>query len=132
MSALTNYGENLLLDWMFTAGAATRPTAWYVALHTADPTEVGTTSEVLVGSDSAYTRKTVTFAAASGGQSLSTLQVAHTPAVAAGSYTVTHVSICDAATAGNDLMKAALLVPRLISNANPLVIAAGDIVAALD
>jgi hypothetical protein len=132
MSALTNYGENLLLDWMFTAGAASRPTAWYVALHTADPTEVGTTSEVLVGSDSAYTRKTVTFAAASGGQSLSTLQVAHTPAVAAGSYTVTHVSICDAATAGNVLMKGALLVPRLISNANPLVIAAGDIVAALD
>ena len=132
MSALTNYGENLLLDWLFTTGSATRPTAWYVALHTADPTEVGTTSEVLVGSDSAYTRKTVTFAAASGGQSLSTLQVAHTPAVAAGSYTVTHISICDAATAGNVLMKGALLVPRLIDNSNPLVIAAGDIVAALD
>lgn len=132
MSALTNYGENLLLNWMFTTGAATRPTAWYVALHTADPTEVGTTSEVLVGSDSAYTRKTITFGTATVGQSLSTLQVAHTPAVAAGSYTVTHISICDAATAGNVLIKGALLVPRLIDNANPLVIAAGDIVAALD
>jgi len=74
----------------------------------------------------------VTFGTATVGQSLSTLQVAHTPAVAATAYTVTHISICDALTAGNVLMKGALLVPRLIDNANPLVIAAGDIVAALD
>jgi hypothetical protein len=132
MSALTNFGENLLLDWMFTAGAATRPTAWFVALHTADPTEAGSTGEMTTGTDADYVRKAVTFAAAASGQSLSTLQVAHTPAVAAGSYTVTHISIWDAATAGNALMKGALLVPRLINNANPLVINVGDIVAALD
>ena len=132
MSAFTDFAENLLLNWMFTTGTAVRPTAWYIALHTADPTETGAVSEVLVAADSAYARKAVTFGASTGGQSLSTLQVAHTPAVGATAYTVTHISVCDALTTGNVLMKGALLVPRTIDNANPLVLAIGDIVAALD
>ena len=34
MAALSDYAEKLLLDWSMTAGSATRPTAWYVALYT--------------------------------------------------------------------------------------------------
>lgn len=132
MSDFTDYAENLLLAWMFTTGAAVRPTAWYVALHTADPGETGDANEVLVGDDADYTRKTMTYAAPSGGQSLSTLAVAHTPAVGATAYTVTHLSICDALTAGNVLMKGALAVPRTIDNANPLSLSAGDLIAAID
>lgn len=131
MADLTDYAENMLLAWMLTAGAVTRPTAWFVALHTGNPGEAGSANEVLVGADADYTRKAVTFGAPSGGQSLTTTQVAHTPAAGA-SYTVTHISICDAASAGNVLKKGALLVPRTINNSNPLVLAAGDIIAALD
>ena len=132
MSALTNYSENLFLDWMFTTGPAVRPTAWYIALHTADPTEAGNEAEVVVGDDADYVRKAIVFDAAVSGQALSVTQVAWTPASGAAAYQVTHISICDAETAGNVLMKGALLVPRTIDNANPLVISIGDIVAAVD
>ena len=138
MSGLTNYGEDLLVTWMFTtdaAAAAARPTAWYVALHTEDPTETGAVGEVLLANDAAYTaRKTVTFAnpVAGRGMSLSTIQVSHTPDATAAPYTVTHASIWDAAAAGNCLIKGALPIPRTISNAAPLTFEIGEIIAAMD
>ena len=135
MSGLTNHGEDMLVTWMFTdATAPTRPTAWYVALHTEDPTETGAVGEVLVANDADYTRKTVTFAdpVAGSGMCLSEVQVSHTPASGATAYTVTHASIWDAATAGNCLMKGALPIPRTISNAAPLTFEIGEIIAAMD
>jgi hypothetical protein len=36
-TAKTNFAENLVATWMLTASAATRPTAWFVAPHSADP-----------------------------------------------------------------------------------------------
>ena len=41
MAALSDYAEKLLLDWAMTTGSATRPTAWYVALYTAAPSDSG-------------------------------------------------------------------------------------------
>jgi len=131
MSDLTDYAENLLLNWMLTTETVVRPTAWFIALHTADPTEAGNVAEVVVEDDADYARKAITYDAAVGGQCLSAVQVAWTPAVGATAYQVTHISICDAETAGNVLMKGALLVPRTIDNANPLILSIGDIVAAL-
>lgn len=132
MSAFTNDGENLLLNWMFTAGSPTRPTAWYVALHTGDPGETGASNEVVVGSDADYVRQAVTMGAATTGTSASTTQVTHTPAVAAGTYSVTHASIWTASTAGTCLIKGALASARSISNASPLVFEIGEIIAAID
>lgn len=131
--SLSNHAEDMLLTWAFTAASApTRPTEWFVALHTADPGEACTNSEMIVGTDADYARKSVTFSAPSSGSSASAGSVSHTPAVAAGSYTVTHVSVWDAVTAGNALIYGALVIPRTISNANPFTISAGDLVAALD
>jgi hypothetical protein len=41
MSALSDYSEKLLLDWLMTSGSETRPTACYVALYTAAPSDSG-------------------------------------------------------------------------------------------
>ena len=130
--SFTTYGENLLLNWVFTTGSATRPTAWFVGLHTADPTETGATAEMIVGTDADYIRQAVTLGASTTGSSASTSQVVFTPAVAAGSYTVTHVSIWTAATSGNCLMYGTLATSRTISNASPLTFEIGEIIAALD
>ena len=67
MSCLSDYAENLVLTWLLTATAATRPSAWYVALHTGDPGETGASNEVVVGTDADYVRKAITFADGSGG-----------------------------------------------------------------
>ena len=137
MSGFTSAGADLVVKWMFTDADMTglRPTAWYVALHTGDPTESGEENEVLVANDAAYTaRKTVTFAdpVAGSGMCLSELQVSHTPDAGATPYTVTHASIWTAATGGTCLMKGALPIPRTISNAAPLTFEIGEIIAAAD
>ena len=137
MSGLPSAGADLAVKWMFTDADMTglRPTAWYVALHTADPTEAGNVGEVLVANDAAYTgRKTVTFAdpVAGSGMCLSEGQVSHTPDATATPYTVTHASIWTATTGGTCLIKGALPIPRTISNAAPLTFEIGEIIAAMD
>lgn len=132
MSALTNTAEDLLLNWLFTTGSLTRPTAWHVALHTADPSETGASAEVTTGTDSAYTRKSITFDAAASGQALSLGAVTWTVNGASAGYTVSHISIWDASTAGNCLMKGALPVPRPLAAGQVLTFSIGGIIAALD
>lgn len=53
MSSFTDYAENLALTYLFTTGAVTRPTAWFVGLFTAAPSDTGGGTEV---SGSAYAR----------------------------------------------------------------------------
>lgn len=132
MSALTNHGENLGLNFLFNTETVTRPTAWYVALHTEDPTEAGNVGEVVTGTDADYVRKSITFGAESGGQVLSTNQVSWTVNSASAGYTVTHISICDAASAGNVIAKGALLASRTLAANDVLTFNVGEIVASLD
>lgn len=134
MSGLTNYAEDLLLKWAFTTSSATRPTEWHVALHTSDPTETGAVAEVVVGTDANYTRKSITFNApvASSGQALSAGSVTWTVHSGSAGYTVTHISIWDASTSGNCLIKGALPVPRALAASQVLTFSTGDIIAALN
>ena len=132
MSGLTNHAEDLLLTWMFTATAATRPTAWYAALHTGDPGEAGSANEVLVGTDADYVRKSITFDDPTSGQSPSLGAATWTVDAGSGGYTVTHLSIWDASTSGNCLIKGALPVSRSLAASQVLTFAIGDIIAALD
>lgn len=134
MSALTNHGEDLLVTWMFTATAVTRPTTWFVALHTADPGEVGSADEVTTGTDADYVRKSITFAnpVASSGQVLSDASVSWTVNSGSAGYTVTHASIWDASTAGNCLMKGQLPVSRTLAASGVLTFAIGEVIAAMD
>jgi len=67
--SFTTYGENLLINWAFNVDSVTRPTAWFVAIHTADPTETGATAEMVVGTDADYVRQAVTMGTSSSGSS---------------------------------------------------------------
>ena len=130
--SFTTYGENLLINWAFNVDSVTRPTAWFVAIHTADPTETGATAEMVVGTDADYVRQAVTMGTSSSGSSASTTQVVFTPAAAAGTYSVTHASVWATAPGSVSLIKGPLATPRSISNASPLTFEIGEIIAALD
>ncbi len=125
MAALSDYAEKLLLDWMMTTGSATRPTAWYVALFTAAPSDSGGGTEVSTGG---YARQSVTFDAASspGGTTSNSGEVSFT-ASGADYGTVTHMGIFDAASSGNLLWHGALTASKTVADGDTLTFAVGNI-----
>lgn len=129
MTAFTNHAEDLVMDWVFTNGAVTRPTAWYVALHTADPTETGAVGEL---SGNGYARQSVTFSASSGGATSNSGSLTFGPNASSNWGSVSHVSVWDAVTAGNCLAYGALSSPVTINVGDSLVISAGNLDITLD
>jgi hypothetical protein len=125
MAALSDYAEKLLLDWSMTTGAATRPTAWYVALYTAAPSDSGGGTQVSTGG---YARQSVTFAAATspGGTTSNTNTVSFT-ATGANYGTVTHIGIFDALTAGNLLWHGAMTASKTVNDGDTLEFSIGNI-----
>lgn len=123
MAALSDFAEDLLLDWAMTNGSATRPTSWYVALYTAAPSDSGGGTEVSTGG---YARQSVTFAAASGGTTSNSGAVSFT-ASGANYGTCTHVGIFDASTSGNLIWHGALSASKLIEDGDTLEFAIGNI-----
>lgn len=125
MAALSDYAEKLLLDWMMTTGSATRPTAWYVALYTAAPSDSGGGTEVSTGG---YSRKSVAFdAASSPGGTTSNSGVVSWTASGANYGTVTHIGIFDASTSGNLLWHGALTASKVVNDGDTLEFAVGNI-----
>jgi hypothetical protein len=125
MAALSDYAEKLLLDWSMTTGSATRPTAWFVALYTAAPSDSGGGTEVSTGG---YSRKAVTFAAATspGGTTSNTGAVSFT-ASGANYGTVTHIGIFDASTGGNLLWHGAMTASKTVNDGDTLEFSIGNI-----
>jgi hypothetical protein len=129
MSALSDYAEKLILDWTMTTGSATRPTAWYVALYTAAPSDSGGGTEVSTGG---YARKAVTFSAASSpGGTTSNSGVVTWTASGAAYGTVTHIGIFDAVTTGNLLWHGALTASKTVNDGDTLEFSAGNIALTL-
>lgn len=125
MSA-SDYLENKLLDHVLRNTAFSQPAALYMALHTADPGDTGTASEVTGGS---YARQTIAFAAASSGSAVSSGAVNFTAMPAA---TVTHFSIKDASTSGNTLFVGALSTPQTTTAGQTLTFPAGQVSVTCD
>ena len=125
MSALSDYSEKLLLDWLMTTGSATRPTAWYVALYTAAPSDSGGGTEV---SGSGYSRQSASFSAASspGGTTSNSNTISFT--ASGGSWgTVTHIGIFDNSTGGNLLWHGGLTASKIVGDGDTLEFAIGNI-----
>jgi hypothetical protein len=128
--SLTTAGANLQLTWTLTATSVTRPTAWYIALHTANPTETGTVGELTTSQASSYARYTITFGAPSASLITSSNSISIPVGTVTGTVTVTHVSIwkSSSSTSADDVFYyGALAVPRLISSSETLVFAPGEI-----
>jgi hypothetical protein len=127
MTALTNFAETQLLTWFFTAGATTRPTQWFVQVHTGDPGEDGTGGLTGLAGQG---RAAATFAVA-GSVASNTGAVDVAMTVTPG-QNLTHVSIWSAATAGNPLAYGPLDQPRSVTSGDTLQIAAGALTVTLD
>ena len=127
MSSFSDYAENLTLKYLFTTDAVTRPTAWYVGLFTAAPSDAGGGTEV---SGSAYVRMATGTMTVSGTSPTNCTNSAaiEFPAASGGNWgTITHVAIFDASTSGNMLGWAALTTSRTINDGDILRVPAGDL-----
>lgn len=130
MSSFTNYTENLVLTWLLTNGSATRPTAWYVGLFTAAPSDAGGGTEV---SGSGYVRKATGTITVSGTDTTATNSAAIEFAAASGGNwgSITHAAIFDAETSGNMIAWAQLTTARTINDGDVFRIPAGSLTVTL-
>ena len=127
---ISTFSGNLVLDWLLDDTAVTRPTTWFLSMHTAAPGLTGA-NELVTGTDANYVRKAITFAAAASLAKATDAGVTWTANAGATPYIVTHIGIWDALTAGNFLAYGALAVPEPVAAGGALNLAAGRVIATL-
>jgi hypothetical protein len=115
MSSFSDYTENLVLTWLFTGNSATRPTAWYVGLFTAAPSDTGGGTEV---TGNAYARvATGTISGSGTSTTFSNAAAIEFASASGGNWgTVGWAAIFDASTGGNMLAWAPLTTSRVIND----------------
>jgi hypothetical protein len=134
MSAASNFLENKVLDHVLTATSYTAPTTRYLALFTGTAVDVlgrleaGTLTDEISGG--AYTRKTVTFAAAASGSSATNATVTF-DAASANWGTVTCVAIMDASTGGNVLFYGQVTTAKNIESGDTFQVSSGNLTVSL-
>jgi hypothetical protein len=127
MAEMSNYLENALINATLRATTFTSPATVYVSLHTADPTDDGSGTEVSGGS---YARKSATFASPSNGASSTSADVTFDQAT--GSWgTITHIGLWDNSTSGNLLYHTALSASKAIATGDIFKIASGSLTVTL-
>lgn len=130
MSSFSDYTENLVLNWLFTANSATRPTAWYVGLFTGAPSDTGGGTEV---SGNAYVRKaTGTITVAGTATTATNAAAIEFPAATGGDWgTIGWAAIFDAESGGTMLAWASLTTSRTINDGDVLRIPASSLTITL-
>lgn len=108
---------NLANKWldMLGASAFTAPTSTYVKLHTGDPGSAATSN-----ASANTTRVILVWSAASSGSKAITTTLPSWATWAAGSETISHISVWDNLTAGNLLFTAALTASKPMTNGDTL------------
>ena len=138
MSAASNYLQNKLLDHVLTGTAYSQPSGRFLALFTNTSTiaaanlEAGTLTDEVSTSVTAYTRKAVAFAAASGGSSATNATVTF-DAATANWGTITHVAVMDGNTvgAGNVLFWGAVTTSKTIETGDTFQVTSGNLTISL-
>jgi len=126
--SFSNTFETHVLQYVFTTDSVTRPTAWYVGLFTADPTDTGSGATEITGNN--YSRVSATFSV-SGATATTTAAVEF--AAATGSWgTISHIGIFDASSGGNLIAHSALSASKAIGTGDVFRIPTGDIDITLD
>jgi hypothetical protein len=127
MSSFNDYTENLVLTWLFTTSSATRPTAWYVGLFTAAPSDTGGGTEV---TGNGYARKatgTMTVSGTAPTTATNSASIEFDAASGGNWGTIGWAAIFDASTGGNMLAWAALTADRTINDGDVFRIPAGSL-----
>ena len=125
--SLSDTFETTTLKWLLTADAVTRPTAWYIGLFTAAPSDAGGGTEVSGGS---YARKAVAFTV-SGNLATNSAAVEFDVATADWGI-ITSVAVFDAVSGGNMIAYATLTASKTISNGDVLRIPLNDLDITMD
>ena len=130
MASFSDYTENLVLTWLFTTDSATRPTAWYVGLFTAAPSDTGGGTEV---SGNGYARVSTGTMSVTGTATTATNSAAIEFSAASGGNwgTITHAAVFDASSAGNMLAWAPLTTSRTINDGDVFRIPASSLTITL-
>ena len=129
MAEMSDYLEVALLNATLNNTAFTTVATPYISLHTADPTDDGTGTEVSGGS---YARTSASFATASGtGGSIATDADVTFPTATASWGTVTHIGIWDASSSGNLLYHTALDSSKTIDSGDIFKITSGNLTVTL-
>lgn len=126
MAGFSNYAENELLDHALSVASFTMPAGCFIQLHTADPTDTGTTA--VAGN---ATRKSASFAAASGGTSTSDADIEWTTGEVDTTEVYSHFSLWDASTAGN-CIGTGTVTGGSVTAGNAFTIASGNLTFSLD
>jgi hypothetical protein len=127
MAEMSNHLENALINATLRNTSYTSPTTVYISLHTADPTDAGTGTEVSGGS---YIRQSATFAAPSNGASASNADITF-PQATGNWGTIGWIGIWDAQTTGNMLYHTALDASKAIDTGDIFKIASGSLTVTL-
>jgi hypothetical protein len=134
MGSFSNIAENQILNYLFkniTNSPIAAPTAWYVSLHNADPTEDGSVGELTVANG--YQRKQVTFNAPVNGAATNVADVIFGPCVTTrwGSG-IGWCAIWDASSAGNCLIYGGLTGSVTVEVGDSVKIATPNLIVAID
>jgi len=133
---LTDAGENLLLTWLLTNGAATRPTAWYASLHVGAATEAAPATNEIAGNG--YARQAVggasgfTVSGTAPTQAVNPAILTFGPNTTTNWGTVTDAGVWSAVTAGVGYWTGALAASKAVAVGDSLTIAASALVLQLD
>jgi len=123
MAEMSNFLENELYDHVLRNASYTSPSSLYVSLHTADPTDDGSETEVSGGS---YARTAVTMGAPANGSGTNSADVQF-PQATGNWGSVSHIAIWDASTAGNMLFHTPLDTTKNITTGDVFKIASGSL-----
>ena len=128
MSEASDYVENQILNCYLNQTNITAPTAIYVGLHTADPTDAGSGAEV---SGNGYARVAITdkfgTASGTGGSVSSNADITGFTASGGNWGSVTHIGIYDASTSGNLLFHTALDSSAAVNDGDSFQISSGNL-----
>ena len=129
MAEMSDYLEVALLNATLNGVAFTAVNNPYVSLHTADPTDAGTGTEVSGGS---YARTAASFATASGTSGLVATDADVTFPTATGTWGVVGwIGLWDAASGGNMLYHTALDTSKTIDSGDIFKITTGNLTVEL-
>jgi hypothetical protein len=124
MSAASDYTENLALNWLLTSGSATRPTAWYMGLHTGSPADDDSGANEVSGGS--YARQSVTFSVTN--DTASNSATVTFPAATANWGTISHISVYDGNTGSDNLLfHGAVTTSKTIESGDTFQVSSGNL-----
>lgn len=107
-NTLTAVGQGLALDYLFGTAVLTRPTAWYIALHTGANGGAGAANEI--GAGVGYARQSVTYSRTGNLENLAVLAT-FGPNTVTNWGTVTDVTVWDSLSGGRCLAQGTATAP---------------------